>query len=139
VARYRDFFRRAWQWSRPGAHFALQCILRERAPRLTADIREVGWVSREIFPGGIAPRMEDIVAACGPYWEILEMRTRREDYRRTCEHWRARLRGHEAQIRQRWGDRLYLDYDRYLTACIRAFEMRYQSMAQWSLRRIGTP
>ena len=136
VARYRDFFRRAWEWSRPGAHFALQCILRDRAPRRAADIRDIGWVTYEIFPGGITPRMEDIVMAVSPYWEILEVRTRREDYRQTCEHWRSRLRGHEQQIRERWGARLYVDYDRYLTTCIRAFEMHYQSMAQWSLRRI---
>jgi cyclopropane-fatty-acyl-phospholipid synthase len=136
VARYRDLFYRAWAWSRPGAHFALQCIVRNRAPRQAADIRELGWVTSEIFPGGMTPRMEDIVMAVNPYWEILEVRTRREDYLRTCEHWRSRLRGHEQLIRERWGEQLYLDYDRYLTACIRAFKMHYQSMAQWSLRRI---
>ena len=110
-------------------------LARSRAAR-AADIRDIGWVTYEIFPGGITPRMEDIVVAVSPYWEILEVRTRREDYRRTCEHWRSRLRGHEQQIRERWGDRLYVDYDRYLTTCIRAFGMHYQSMAQWSLRRI---
>ena len=96
VARYRDYFRRAWEWSRPGAYFGLQSILRNRVPRQAADIRDIGWVTYEIFPGGITPRMEDIVAAVNPYWEIVEVRTRREDYRRTCEHWRSRLRGHEA-------------------------------------------
>ena len=136
VARYRDYFRRAWQWSRPGAWFALQSILRNRVPRLAADIREVGWVTYQIFPGGITPRMEDIVAAVNPFWEIVEVRLRREDYRRTCEQWRDRLRAHEAPIRERWGDQLFHDYDRYLTACIRAFEMHYQSLAQWSLRRV---
>ncbi len=136
VARYRDYFERAWRASAPGAHFALQTILRNRAPRIPHDIREVGWVTYHIFPGGITPRMEDIVAAVNPYWEIAEVRTRREDYRRTCLHWRARLRAHEDEIRTRWGDQLFADYDRYLTACIRAFEMHYQSLAQWSLRRI---
>jgi cyclopropane-fatty-acyl-phospholipid synthase len=136
VARYRAYFRRAWEWSRPGAHFALQSILRNRVPRLAADIRELGWVTYQIFPGGITPRMEDIVTAVSPYWEIVEVRTRREDYRRTCEHWRERLRAHEAYIRDRWGEQLFRDYDRYLTACIRAFGMHYQSLAQWSLRRV---
>ena len=136
VAQYRDYFRRAWEWSTPGAYFGLQSILRNRVPRLAVDIREVGWVTYAIFPGGITPRMEDIVTAVNPYWEVVEVRTRREDYRRTCQHWRDRLRGHEALVRERWGDQLFVDYDRYLTACIRAFEMHYQSLAQWSLRRI---
>jgi cyclopropane-fatty-acyl-phospholipid synthase len=139
VARYRDYFHRAWQWSVPGAHFALQTILRNRAPRIPADIREVGWVTYAIFPGGMTPRMEDIVAAVNPYWEIIEVRTRREDYRRTCQHWRARLRAHEDEIRARWGGQLFADYDRYLTACVRAFQMHYQSLAQWSLRRVDAP
>src|SRR5262249_59745353 len=76
VARYRDFFRRAWEWSRPGAHFALQCILRDRAPRQAADIREVGWVTYEIFPGGITPPMEDILAAGHPQPGALRERAR---------------------------------------------------------------
>ena len=139
VAGYRDYFRRVWEWSATGAHFALQTILRNRAPRILADIRDVGWVSHAIFPGGITPRMEDIVAAVNPYWEIVEVCTRREDYRRTCEHWRTRLRAHEDEIRQRWGGQLFADYDRYLTACVRAFAMHYQSLAQWSLRRIDQP
>ncbi|MEU8365347.1 cyclopropane-fatty-acyl-phospholipid synthase family protein [Nonomuraea sp. NPDC048882] len=136
VERYRDYFQRAWKWSSPGAHFALQCILRVRTPRDRADIREIGWASRHQLPGGLAPRMEDIVQAAEPYWEILHVRTRRLDYRRTCEHWRARLRQHEAVIRDRWGDRLFEDYDRYMTACVRGFEQRYLSLAQWSLRRL---
>jgi cyclopropane-fatty-acyl-phospholipid synthase len=94
-------------------------------------------MSRTIFPGGIAPRIEDIVQAVNPYWEILEVRTRRLDYKRTCEHWRERLCRHESTIRQRWGDRVYADYDRYLSACIMGFERHYQSLVQWSLRRIG--
>ena len=49
----RDYFRRVWEWSAPGAHFALQTILRNRAPRILADIRDVGWVSHALFPGGI--------------------------------------------------------------------------------------
>src|SRR5262249_53527280 len=37
VACYRDFFRRAWEWSRPAAHFARQRILRDPAPSFAAD------------------------------------------------------------------------------------------------------
>jgi cyclopropane-fatty-acyl-phospholipid synthase len=136
IAAYRDYFRRAWTWTRPGAWFGLQTILRNRVPRNRDDAVDVSWVTREIFPGGITPRMEDIVAAVNPYWEIVEVRTRREDYRRTTTLWRERLRTHEATIRDRWGDRVFEDYDRYLSTCIRAFARHYQSLAQWSLRRI---
>lgn len=136
VEMYRDYFRRAWTWTKPGAWFGLQTILRNRVPRIREDIRDIGWMTYAIFPGGITPRLEDIVAAVNPYWEIVEIKCRREHYQRTCEHWRARLRDHKDVIESRWGATLYADYDRYLSTCIRGFAMHYQSLAQYSLRRI---
>jgi cyclopropane-fatty-acyl-phospholipid synthase len=136
IEMYRNYFRLAHSWAKPGAYFGLQTILRNRIPRLAQDLRDIGWVTYTIFPGGITPRLEDIIAAVNPYWEVLEVKTRRLDYQKTCEHWRQRLRDHEQLIRGRWGDRVFEDYDRYLSVCIRAFEMHYQSLAQYSLRRI---
>jgi cyclopropane-fatty-acyl-phospholipid synthase len=133
---YRNYFRLAHSWTKPGASFGLQTILRNRVPRNPKDIRELGWVTYEIFPGGIVPRLEEIIAAVDPYWEVMEVKTRRIHYQRTCEHWRSRLRDNEQHIREKWGDQLFIDYDRYLSACVRGFEMFYQSLAQYSLRRV---
>ncbi len=136
IERYRDYFRRAWEWTKPGAYFGLQTILRNRVPRNREDIRDVGWMTYTIFPGGITPRLEEIVAAVNPYWEIVEVQVRRSHYQRTCEHWRARMYDHRALIEKRWGPQLFADYDRYLSTCIRAFDKHYQSLAQYALRRI---
>lgn len=136
VEMYRNYFKLAHRWSKPGAHFGLQTILRNRVPRDTKDLRDLGWVTYTIFPGGITPRLEEIIAAVNPYWEVLEVKSRRLDYKRTTEHWRQRLRDHEKLIRERWGAQVFEDYDRYLSTCVRAFEMHYQSLAQYSLRRI---
>lgn len=133
---YRNYFRLAHEWSKPGAYFALQSILRNRVPRIRKDLRDVGWVTYEIFPGGITPRMEDIVTAVNPYWEVVEVKTRRLHYKRTCEKWLEGLRNNEALIRDRWGDKVFEDYDRYLSTCVRGFQMHYQSLAQWCLKRI---
>ncbi|MEV6594769.1 class I SAM-dependent methyltransferase [Streptomyces acidicola] len=135
VGIYRDYFRTAWEWTAPGARFALQHVVTDRVPRDPVDIRDMAWLNHRIFPGGYSPRLEHIVRAVGPYWEIAELRTRRTDYARTLGHWRGRLRGNAELIRARWGDELYADYDRYLTFCIHAFEQGYHSLAQWSLRR----
>lgn len=136
VELYRNYFRLAHEWSRPGAYFALQTILRNRIPRLPKDVRDLGWVTYEIFPGGITPRLEDIIPAVNPYWEILEVKTRRLHYQRTCEKWLEGLRRHEAHIRENWGDKIFEDYDRYLSTCVRAFDRHYQSLAQYCLKRI---
>jgi cyclopropane-fatty-acyl-phospholipid synthase len=136
VERYRSYFKKAWELTNKGSWFGLQTILRNFVPRTREDIRDVGWVTYKIFPGGITPRMEDIVQAVNPYWEIVTVKTRREDYGKTCWHWRDRLRRNEALIRRQWGDEVFEDYDRYLSTCVRSFEKHYQSLAQWSLRRI---
>jgi cyclopropane-fatty-acyl-phospholipid synthase len=136
VDRYRSYFKKAHELTNKGAWFGLQTILRNFVPRTKDDIRDVGWVTYAIFPGGITPRMEDIVMAVNPYWEIMEVKTRREHYGKTCWHWRDRLRKNEAAIRERWGNQVFEDYDRYLTTCVRSFDKHYQSLAQWSLRRI---
>jgi cyclopropane-fatty-acyl-phospholipid synthase len=136
VALYRDYFRRIHEWTEPGAHFGLQVILRDRIPRDRDDLRDIHWFTHHIFPGGLSLRLEDLVRATSPYWEILEIHTRREHYRRTMAAWAERYDRHEAEIRRRWGDTAFEDYRRYLHGGVRAFERRYQSLAQLSLRRL---
>jgi len=136
IALYREYFRRCWEWTNPGSWFGLQTILRNRVPRNRQHLRDIGWVTYEIFPGGLSLRLEDIVMAVNPYWEIMEIKTRREHYQKTCAEWLRRLRDHEGEIRDRWGEKVFVDYDRYLATCVTGFENHYQSLAQYALRRI---
>jgi cyclopropane-fatty-acyl-phospholipid synthase len=135
---YRDYFRRVHAWTTPGAWVSLQTIIRDRVPRDPQDLRDVVWVTRHIFPGGLSLRIEDVILSVGPYWEIMQMQTRREDYGKTCECWLSRLRGHEGHIRRNWGDAVFEDYERYLGNCVRSFARRYQSLAQFALKRIDS-
>ena len=133
---YRDYFRRAWTWTKPGAWFGLQSVIGVRIPRDPKMLRDIAFVTYSIFPGAITPRLEGIMAAVNPYWEVVELQTRREHYARTLQHWHARFMKQEAQIRERWGDQRFADYDRYLGIMIRAFTEGYGSLAQLALRRI---
>jgi cyclopropane-fatty-acyl-phospholipid synthase len=133
---YRRYFELAHRWTRPGARFGLQSIIRLRVPRDPRDLRDLGWVGKVIFPGAMTPRLEDIVVAANPCWEIVHVRTRRLDYGRTCRTWRERLGAREAEARARFGDELYERFDRYLRVSERAFSQGYSSLAQLSLRRI---
>jgi cyclopropane-fatty-acyl-phospholipid synthase len=136
VDNFRKYFRTVYQWTSPGAWFGLQHIVRNRVPRDKKDLEDVHWVTHEIFPGGLNPRIEEVVQAVNPYWEIIEMHSRRMDYRRTTFEWRRRLRDHKDEIRKKWGDKVFEDYDRYLSTCVTAFDKHYSSLAQYSLRRI---
>lgn len=136
IEMYRDYFKKAHEWTNPGAWFGLQTILRNRVPRIKEDLVDVNWLTYEIFPGGLSLRLEDVIKAVNPYWEVMEVQTRRVHYEKTCAEWLRRMRLHEDRIRQEWGSKVFDDYDRYLRTCVRAFQMHYQSLAQYSLRRI---
>jgi cyclopropane-fatty-acyl-phospholipid synthase len=136
IAAYRDYFRRAHGWTRSGAYFGLQSVVGARIPRDREVLRELGWATRRIFPGAISPRIEAIVASLSAYWEIVELRTRRRHYERTTQEWLRRLEASERVIRERWGDRTFDEYQRYLRGCVRFFEEGYQSLAQLILRRV---
>jgi cyclopropane-fatty-acyl-phospholipid synthase len=135
---YREYFKKAWEITEPGAKFGLQAILRNRVPRDRKDLTELHWVTHEIFPGGLNPRLEELIAAVNPYWEVVEVHTRRHHYKRTTAEWRRRLRAQEPKIRQTFGDKVFEDYDRYLSCCVTSFEKHYSSLTQMRLHRIDS-
>ncbi len=137
VSLYREFFRKCSTWVKPGACFGFQAILRDKVPRTRKDLDDLQFTADIIFPGGLNPRLEDLVMAARPYWEILDLRTQRTSYGRTTAEWLRRLRLHENKIRLAWGDRTFEDYDRYLSTCVRAFEREWSSDVQMKLRFNG--
>jgi len=133
---YRTYFDKVAQWVKPGACFGFQAILRNVVPRRRKDLEDLQFTADVIFPGGLNPRLEELVAAAHPSWEILEVRTQRTSYGRTTAEWLRRMKMHEDHIRATWGDKLYDDYDRYLSTCVRAFDNHWSSDVQMKLRKV---
>jgi cyclopropane-fatty-acyl-phospholipid synthase len=133
---YRKYFNKLAEWVEPGACFGFQAILRNRVPRKRSDLEDLAFTADVIFPGGLNPRIEELVVAINPKWEIEELIMRRTDYRNTTNEWWTRLKANEALIRQKWGDQVFIDYDRYLGTCVRAFDAHWSGDVQMKLRRI---
>jgi cyclopropane-fatty-acyl-phospholipid synthase len=133
---YRNYFKKVYELTTPGAQFGLQVILRNRTPRRGKDLEDIFWVTHNIFPGGLNPRMEEIIQAVNPYFEVMQVASRREHYQKTTGEWLRRLRLNEKTIVAKWGEKLFLDYDRYLSTCVMSFDKHYGSLAQFELRRI---
>ena len=133
---YRTYFAKAAMWVKPGACFGFQAILRNRVPRTRADLADLQFTADVIFPGGLNPRLEELVAAVNPHWEIVDLRTQRDSYGKTTGEWLRRMKLHEPAIRAKYGDKLYDDYDRYLSTCVRAFNAHWSSDVQMKLRKI---
>jgi len=136
---YREYFKRLAGWVKPGAHFGFQAILRNVVPRRRKDLEDMAFTANVIFPGGLNPRLEELIMAAHPYWEVMEVRTQREDYGKTVAEWLRRMQMHEDHIRKTWGDQLYDDYDRYLSTCVRAFNNHWSSDVQMKLRQVKSP
>jgi cyclopropane-fatty-acyl-phospholipid synthase len=133
---YRKYFNKVAEWVKPGGCFGFQAILRNRVPRTRQDIADLKFTADVIFPGGLNPRLEELVTAVNPSWEILELKTRRVHYGKTTAEWLRRLRLHEKEIRAKWGDKVFDDYDRYLSTCVRAFHNHWSSDVQMKLKHI---
>ena len=133
---YRKYFARCHALSKPGAWFGFQAILRDRVPRNRKDLEDLKFTAEVIFPGGLNPRLEELIMAVRPHWECVEMRTQRTSYGRTTGEWLRKLRLHEKAIRAKWGDQVFTDYERYLDTCVRASDAHWSSDVQMKLRRI---
>lgn len=133
---YRTYFNKLAEWVEPGAHFGFQAILRNRIPRTRQDLLDLQFTADVIFPGGLNPRLEELIQAVNPKWEIQELKTLRTDYGRTTHEWRRRMREHEPFIRATWGDQVYDDYERYLSVCVRGFAAHWSSDVQMKLVRV---
>ena len=133
---YRNYFNKLAEWVEPGAAFGFQAILRNRVPRKRQDLSDLAFTADVIFPGGLNPRIEELVCAINPKWELETLIMRRKDYRATTAEWLRRFNMHEAVIREKWGDKVYDDYDRYLSTCVRAFDAHWSGDVQMKLRRI---
>ncbi len=133
---YRGYFKKCWELSRPGAFFAFQSILRNRVPRNRKDLEDLKFTADIIFPGGLNARIEELIMAISPCWELRELYMRREDYGKTTAEWLRRMRASEQEIRAKWGSQVFEDYDRYLSTCVRAFENHWSGDVQMKLQRI---
>ncbi|MFO0664751.1 MAG: class I SAM-dependent methyltransferase [Polyangiaceae bacterium] len=136
VELYRKYFNKCATFLKPGGIFSFQSILRNRVPRTKKDIEDLKFTADIIFPGGLNARLEELVMAVNPSFEIMELYTRRTHYGKTTQEWLNRLRKNETKIRAEWGDNVYIDYERYLDTCVRAFKNHWSSDVQMKLRHI---
>ncbi|MEZ4236467.1 MAG: class I SAM-dependent methyltransferase [Myxococcota bacterium] len=98
--------------------------------------RRPGVHRRRHLPGRPQPRIEELVQAISPNWELERLIMRRRDYGKTTAEWLRRMRLHEQTIRSTWGDQLFDDYERYLDTCVRGFANHWSGDVQMKLRRI---
>jgi cyclopropane-fatty-acyl-phospholipid synthase len=133
---YQYFFRRCHAWSLPGSYLALQTIIGGVMPLDLNDIKNIRFNLQTTLPNSVVPYLEEIVVALREYYDIEKLVTIGYDYCKTAQEWLKRLTANKTLIIDKFGERLYGRYERYLSSVIRTFKMRYVSLAQMSLRRV---
>jgi cyclopropane-fatty-acyl-phospholipid synthase len=105
-------------------------------PGTRKDLEDIYFCTHVIFPGGLNPRLEDIILAVNPYWEVVQVNTRRETTPAPPASGCGACACTKGRPREKWGDKVFVDYERYLDTCVRSFDGHYGSLAQYELRRI---
>ena len=100
------------------------------------DIENIRFNLEVILPNSIVPYLEEIVVALRDYYDIEKLVTVGTDYHKTAGEWLKRLEANRPLIINRFTEKLYSNYERYLTSVMKTFRMRYLSLVQMSLKRV---
>ncbi|WP_320773719.1 SAM-dependent methyltransferase [Streptomyces sp. CRN 30] len=136
VAALRDFFLRAHEWTKPAAGLGLEVIV--TGPKgLDAAAHEEGknLLEEAAQPPGKPPALPNILTAAQGLWELLSVRTHRQDWVRTLDAWRSRATDARETIGARWGAHAHDATIRYLALERETFSTGRLSVAHLAFRR----
>lgn len=139
-AQYRRFF--AWSAARldQGSRMYLQsiCFLVEQIVDFTQlpmhvlmpILRRLRPV-REEWPNSMLPvSLTEILGAADPYFEVVSVKARRQDYARTCAVWLERIAARRGEALELVGDTTVRRFESYLAAAGPAFEQGMMNLYQ---------
>ena len=124
VGRHRlgEYFHKIYRILEPGGRFLNSGICR---PQGVGADPQTWFLLRNVFPGGELAHLSDVIReAERAGFCILDIRSVREDYARTCREWVARLRKSGNDCIRLVGERTYRTWLLYLAASAFSFESR---------------
>lgn len=128
-------FARAHAHTVPGTRMGLGTLTAGRLPRAVPANRALAAVVGQVPLWRLCHRPEDVVKACGRWWEVREAESHQHDYARTAYAWLRRLREREVPLRAAFGDGRYRACEQAIVTCARAFEDNQLSLMRLTLWR----
>ncbi|MFD8687480.1 class I SAM-dependent methyltransferase [Streptomyces sp. NPDC059651] len=129
VAGYRAFFESCRSWLRPGGRLGLQTVGKGNVVKLDrAYIRDIAFVSDDIFPETEPPRLSEILEASELIFDPIAVRFDGAHYGRTIRTWLERLQKNRAAAEAVAGPETVLKYERYLEVTAQSFEKRFANL-----------
>jgi cyclopropane-fatty-acyl-phospholipid synthase len=137
AAAYRAFFERCHAWLRPDGWLSLQTIAYGSLDRHQGrQLPEHRFLLHEVFPETDLPALGQIAAASHGLFEVMALRNDRDDYRRTCRVWFARLLARRAEAGTLVGEEVVARYLRYLKLSATLFYYGQTALLRITFRRL---
>jgi cyclopropane-fatty-acyl-phospholipid synthase len=134
---YRDFFRHCHKWLAPGRRLVLQTNVKGNNVRLDRHmLGEFRFVIDQIFRESELPWISEIFESSERRFDVLWLRNDPDHYSRTCQVWLDRLRANRERAQAIAGAESVADYERYLAACVEAFDRRHLGLVRVAFARV---
>lgn len=134
-----DFFRTIDRVLAPGGRVGIQAITIPDG-RFDRYARQVDWIQKHIFPGGLLPCLREVCAVTAAHTRlgITEVEDRPLDYASTLRAWRRRFFDRIDEVRRLGVDERFVrTWEYYLASCEAAFRTRNIGLLHLSLARVG--
>jgi cyclopropane-fatty-acyl-phospholipid synthase len=128
---YREFFRRAASWLRPGGRLGLQLICLDNVGHSGSRPGRgpfTDLVLEHIFPESMSASLSELVLGWETHFQLEELHDHPEHYRRTFRAWTLALREHEAQAQALVGAEVARAHARYFAGGEALFRLREQTL-----------
>jgi cyclopropane-fatty-acyl-phospholipid synthase len=137
VAAYRRFFESCHEWLPYGGRLALQTNI--KGNNVCMDRRtalDMLFIIRHIFPQSVLPWPSEILEASERLFDVVFARNDPDHYARTCQAWLDRLLVSRERASVLVGERIVMDYERYLSAAVDAFTKRHLGLLRVVFERV---
>ena len=136
VAAYSGFFASVHRLLAPGGRLGLQTMAVGHGRLRSGDAATLKFLARYIFPESNLPRLDQIVEASLPHFELRELVNHREHYASTCRAWLRRLEAHRSDAERIAGPEVVDQYFRYLDSVSDMFDRGQVLLLRMSLQRV---
>ena len=142
LAVYREFFRRASSWLRPGGRLGLQAICLDGVGHTGSRPRSgpfTDLILERIFSESMSASLSELVLGWETDFELDELHAHPEHYRRTFRAWALAHRRHEVRARELVGEETRRTFARYLAGGEALFRLREQTLYRVVLTKRPAP
>ena len=137
VAAYQRFFNSCYEWLPCGGRLALQTNTKGNNVRMDRRTAlDMLFIIRHIFPQSVLPWPSEILEASERLFDVVSARNDPDHYARTCQAWLDGLRASRERAIELVGERVVMDYERYLSAAVEGFTKRHTGLLRIVFERV---